>query len=78
MTVTFSIVQHAKNATLNSYDVVAVRPGTARVCETVIGSGAVDIISLDMCARLPFVVRRPLVRWACISLLGACLTRWPV
>ena len=63
VTVSFDSTRHAADictpsAVLNSYDIVAVRPGDAASLRHAADCGAVDIIQLDLAGgRLPFALR---------------------
>ncbi|OQR81018.1 ribonuclease P protein subunit p30 [Achlya hypogyna] len=49
------------NKAIQSYDIVAVEPGSQRIFQFFCEHGSVDIITLDMTARLGFQLRKPLI-----------------
>eukprot|EP00741_Cyanophora_paradoxa_P023535 tig00021589_g22737.t1 len=52
------------NQAVRSYDLVAVRPTSEKAFQLACASADVDIISLDMSARLPFTLRHQIVSQA--------------
>ena len=57
--------QHATNKVLQSYTIVAVRPGSEEIFKFAVSSGVVDVVSFDLGQELPFYIRKPQVRWWC-------------
>ncbi|KAF9899879.1 hypothetical protein BX616_002797, partial [Lobosporangium transversale] len=49
------------NPTISSYDIIAVQPTNEKLFQAACGTFEVDIISLDMSARLPFYLKHSTV-----------------
>lgn len=67
--------QHATNKVLQSYTIVAVRPGSEEIFKFAVSSGVVDVVSFDLGQELPFYIRKPQVRgwcgwWGALLLVG--------
>lgn len=52
---------NASNPAISSYDIIAVQPTTEKLFQAACGTLEVDIISLDMSARLPFNLKHSTV-----------------